>query len=185
MRGRPRKPWRPTSIGAALVGLTPVLLVGSLYAAPKKPPSSLQKLGAVVRFSHLHERIASCKSRVVDGERVCVEQARVPAAAGIDLMLTPEPGQLVSQPKAQREPVEVSLPNHQGTSALELRVESGNWLLSWADQHAPFYVDLQRNFSIELSTLSGACVEEQGQCSRHDEVISRTVTIPPEHLGAR
>ena len=82
MHGRPRKPWRPTSIGAALASLTPVLLVGSLYAAPKKPPSSLRKLGAVVRFSHLHERIASCKSRLVDGQRVCVEQARVPRRSG-------------------------------------------------------------------------------------------------------
>jgi hypothetical protein len=185
MKGESHNRWRSSSISAAVSGSTLLLLVGSLYAAPKKPPSSLQKLGAVVRFSHLHERISSCKFRAVDGERVCVERARVAAGAGIDFKLSPEPGTLVSEPSAQREPVNVSIPDHQGTSAQEVRVESGNWTLSWADQHALFHVDLQRNFSVQLSTLSGACVEEQGQCARHDEVTSRKVVIPPEQLAGR
>jgi hypothetical protein len=185
MKGESHNRWRPSSISAAVSGSTLLLLVGSLYAAPKKPPSSLQKPGAVVRFSHVHERVSSCKFRVHEGERVCVEQARVPAAAGIDFTLNPEPGTLVSEPSAQREPLNVSLPNRPGTSAQEVPVESGNWTLSWDDQRTLFHVDLQRNFSVQLSTLSGACMEEQGQCARHDDVTSRKVAIPLEQLAGR
>jgi hypothetical protein len=172
---------RPGGMGAALAGLT-LLLVGSLWAAPKKPPSSLHKLSAIVRFSHSHERIAGCQPRV-DGH-ACVEQ-RVPAAAGVDFTLTPEPEQLVSEPSAQRQPVNVSLPKRPGSSTLEVRVESGNWILSWADQRTPFHVEAQRDFSAQLTTLSGACVEEQAQCLRHDDVTSRKITMPSELLGAR
>jgi hypothetical protein len=185
MNGGSRNAWRPSFVSATLSSATLLLLVCSLYAAPRKPPSSLQKPGAIVRFSHLHERIAGCKFHAVNGERVCAEQTRVPAAAGIDFTLTPQPAQLVSEPSAPRNPVNVSLPNRQGTGTLELRVESGNWLLSWADQHTPFNVDPQRNFSVRLSTLSGACVEEGELCSLRDDVTARTVTIPPERQGTR
>jgi hypothetical protein len=136
---------------AALPALTLLLTAGSLLAAPKQPPSSLQRAGAVVRFSHTHERVASC--RLQANALTCTTHT-VPAAAGIDFMLSPEAGQLVSEPTAQREPVAVSLPSRQGATSLEVRVEAGNWALSWADQRVAFHVDAQRDFAAHLKTTS-------------------------------
>ncbi|HEY1535248.1 MAG TPA: hypothetical protein VGF76_14575 [Polyangiaceae bacterium] len=98
--------------------------------------------------------------------------------------MKPEPGQLISEPTPQREPVTVSLPSRQGASSAEVRVETGNWTLSWADQHVAFHVDVQRDFAVQLKTTSGACVFEEGQCRRHDEIVTRNVVIPPDLLGA-
>jgi hypothetical protein len=172
---------RHGGLKVALAAHTLMLTAGSLLAAPKQPPSSLQRPGAVVRFSHAHQRVANC--RLQANARACTTHA-VPAAAGIDFTLTPEPGQLVSEPTAQRETVAVSLPSRQAATSLELRVEGGNWALSWADQHVAFHVDTQRAFAVQLKTTSGACAFEDGQCRRHDEVVARNVVIPRELLGA-
>jgi hypothetical protein len=56
-------------------------------------------------------------------------------------------------------------------------------VMSWADQRVRLHVDRQRDFSVQLKTVSGACSTEQGQCRRHDDAISRTVVAPPEFLG--
>lgn len=172
---------RHGGLKAALAALTLTLTAGSSLAAPKQPPSSLQRPGAIVRFSHTHQRVASCR---LQANALACTTRTVPAAAGIDFILTPEPGQLVSEPTAQRETVAVSLPSRQGATNLEIRVESGNWALSWADQHIAFHVDTQRDFAVQLKTTSGACVFEEGQCRRHDEIVARNVVIPPELLGA-
>ncbi|HEX3851927.1 MAG TPA: hypothetical protein VHW01_13230 [Polyangiaceae bacterium] len=166
---------------AALAGITLVLTTGSLLAAPKQPPSSLQRSGAVVRFSHTHERVASCRLQV--SALACTTRT-VPAAAGVDFTLSPKPGKLVSEPTPPREPITVSLPSRQGASNLEVRVQTGNWALSWADQRIAFHVDAQRDFAAQLKTTSGACIFEEGQCRKHDEIVTRTFMIPPESLGA-
>jgi hypothetical protein len=107
-----------------------------------------------------------------------------PAAAGIDFTLTPAPDELVSKPELKRGLVNVSLPDRRGTTNLDIRVETGNWTLSWADQHAAFQVEAQRDFSIRLETTSGACVFEEGQCRRQDDVVARKIVIPPDLRGA-
>jgi hypothetical protein len=174
-------PPRHGGIKASLATLTLMFIAVSLLAAPKQPPSSFQRPGAVVRFSHAHERVANC--RLQTNALACTTRTG-PAAAGINFTLTPKPGQLVSKPTTEREPVAVSLPSRQGATSLELRVESGNWALSWADQRVAFHVDTERDFAAQLKTTSGACVFEDGQCRRHDEVVTRNVVIPPEVLGA-
>jgi hypothetical protein len=167
---------------AALAGILLLLTVSSLIAAPRRPPSSLHRAGAVVRFTHSAERVVGCKMQAAS--TACAEQ-RVPGSAGADFVLTPAADQLVSEPEAARQPVNVSLPTQPATSTLETRVESGNWSLSWADQHVTLHVDAQRDFSVRLKTIAGACVAEQDQCRRHDDVVSRSVLVPPEFLGAR
>jgi hypothetical protein len=164
----------------ALPLLTLMLTVGSLAAAPKKSPSSLDKPGATVRFTHTRERVASCKP-ASDGHS-CVEQ-RVPAMAAAEVALIPEPSELVSQPEPERKAMIIALPNQQGSSAREVRMESGNWALSWAEQHLLLYVDPERDFDVHLKTVSGACLPEKGQCRRRDAAISRRVIVPSQFLG--
>jgi hypothetical protein len=160
--------------------LTLVLALGSLAAAPKKAPSSLDKPGATVRFTHSHERVASCKLSS-DGH-ACLEQ-RVPAMAGAQVALAPAPSDLISQSEPKRETMNIALPSRQGSSTLPVRMESGNWALSWADQHVLLYVDPQRDFDVRLMSVSGACTAEKGQCRRRDDSISRKVVVPPQFLG--
>jgi hypothetical protein len=164
----------------AFVGLALALAANSLIAAAKKPPSSLQNPGAVLRFGHSHERVLSCKFQ--PSTKTCVER-RGPAAAGATLSLLPVEGRLVSQPHHERVPTTISLPNREGQSAQEVRVESGAWSLSWLDQQLTFRVEPQRNFGVQLKTVSGACVFEGGLCARHDEVVVRNVAVPAEFLG--
>lgn len=163
-----------------IFGLAVAFGIGAITAAVKKPPSSLQNAGAVLRFTHLHERVVSCKN--VPGGAACAER-RVRARSGTTLTLSPIPNRLVSEPEHGRTPLAVSLPDGQGQSSREEHVERGAWRLSWADQEVAFQVESQRNFNVQLRTTSGACVLEQGECRRHDELIARNVVIPPEFLG--
>ena len=163
-----------------LVGLALTLGANSFVAAAKTPPSSLQIPGAVLRFSHSHERVLSCKFQ--PSTKTCVER-RGPAAAGATLSLSPVEGRLVSQPHHERAPAAISLPNREGQSAQEVRVESGAWSLSWMDQRLALRVEPQRNFGVQLRTTSGACVVEGGHCTRHDEAVVRTVAVPAAFLG--
>ncbi|HEY5372049.1 MAG TPA: hypothetical protein VIK01_00115, partial [Polyangiaceae bacterium] len=52
---------RHGGIKASLATLTLMFIAGSLLVAPKQPPSSFQRPGAVVRFSHAHEHVANCR----------------------------------------------------------------------------------------------------------------------------
>jgi hypothetical protein len=164
----------------AFVGLALTLGVSSLVAAAKAPPSSLQKPGAVLRFSHSHERVLSCKFQ--PSTKACVER-RGPAAAGVTLSLSPMEGRLVSQPHHERAAATISLPNREGQSAQDVRVESGAWSLSWLDQRLTFRVEPQRSFGVQLKTISGACVVEGGLCARHDDAVVRSVAVPAAFLG--
>ena len=165
------------------VGLALTLGANSLVAAAKtkNSPSSLQIPGAVLRFSHSHERVLSCKFQ--SSTKTCVER-RGPGAAGATLSLSPVEGRLVSQPHHERAPATISLPNREGQSAQEVSVESGAWSLSWLDQRLALRVEPQRNFGVQLRTTSGACVVEGGHCTRHDEAVVRTVAVPAAFLGS-
>jgi len=150
-------------------------------AAAKPPPSSFENPGAVVRFGHSHERVVSC--RWLPSKRACAEH-RGPAAAGATVSLSPVEGRLVSQPGHERVPRTISLPNREGQSAQELRLEDGAWKLSWQDQEATIWVEPQRNFSVQLKTTTGACVLDRGSCARHDEAIVRSIMVPAAFLGS-
>jgi len=163
------------------VGLGLTLGVSSLVAAAKAPPSSLQNPGAVLRFSHSHERVLSCKFQ--PPTKTCAER-RGPAAAGVTLSLSPVEGRLISQPHHERVSATISLPNREGQSAQEVRVESGAWSLSWLDQQLTFRVEPERNFGVQLKTISGTCVVDGGLCVRHDEAIVRNVAVPAAFLGS-
>ena len=163
------------------VGLALTLGVSSLVAAAKAPPSSLQNPGAVLRFSHSHERVLSCKFQ--PPTKTCAER-RGPAAAGVTLSLSPVEGRLISQPHHERVSATISLPNREGQSAQEVRVESGAWSLSWLDQQLTFRVEPERNFGVQLKTISGACIKEGGLCVRHDDAVARNIVVPAAFLGS-
>lgn len=171
----------PRLVEGAVVCLAFTLFTVSLAAAPRRPPSSLQTLSAVIHFRHSHERVASCSFQP---DTLTCNPRTVAAPAAIDFSLTPAPDQLVSKPGLQRQPLNISLPTGRGTVSLEVRVETGNWTLSWADQRAVFHVVARRDFGVQLGTTSGACIFEAGQCRRHDELVTRSVLIPTELRGA-
>jgi hypothetical protein len=96
--------------------------------------------------------------------------------------LSPVEGRLVSQPHHERVSATISLPNREGESTQEVRVESGVWSLTWLDQQLTFLVETQRSFGVQLKTISGACIVEGGLCVRHDEAVVRQVTVPAAFL---
>jgi len=102
----------------------------------------------------------------------------------VTLSLSPVEGRLISQPHQQRLPATISLPSREGQSAREVRVQNGVWSLSWLDQQLTFRVETQRNFGVQLKTISGACMVEGALCVRHDEAVVRNVAIPAEFLGS-
>ena len=169
------------SRASVIVGFALTLGASSLLAAAKAPPSSLQTPGAVLQFSHSHERVLGCTYQPATEN--CAERWG-PAAAGVTLSLSPVERRLVSQPHHERVPTTISLPNREGKSAQEVRVESGAWSLSWLDQQLTFRVEPQRNFGVQLKTISGACMVEGALCVRHDEAVVRNVAIPAEFLGS-
>jgi hypothetical protein len=168
------------SRASAVVGFVLTLGVSSLVASAKGPPSSFQNPGAMIRFSHSHERVLSCKFQA--STKTCAER-RVPAPAGVTLSLSPVEARLVSQPERERAPMTISLPNREAQSVQEVLVESGAWSLSWLDQQLTFRVEPRRNFAVQLKTLTGACVLEGSACVRHDEAVVRHVAVPAAFLG--
>jgi len=184
--GSPLACWRNSgtiamSPASLIRGFALTLGASSLVALAKAPPSSLQNPGAVVRFTHAHERVLSCKFQ--EPTKTCAER-RVPAAAGATLSLSPVDGRLVSRPHQERVPMTISLPNRESQSAQEVRIESGAWSLSWLDQQMTFRVEPQRNFSVQLNTVSGACSVDGDRCVRHDEVVVRHVAVPVAFRGS-
>jgi hypothetical protein len=167
-------------IKGSIAGLSLNLIAASSPVVPRKSPSSLQKPGVVVHFSHAHQRVASCK---LQAATLTCSAHKVAVAADAELTLTPTAGELVSKPGPLRQPISVSLPSRPGVSNLDVRVETGDWTLAWADQQAAFHVEAQHDFSVQLQTTSGSCIFEAGQCRRHDEPVARKVVIPPELQG--
>jgi hypothetical protein len=142
----------------ALPLLTLMLTVGSLAAAPKKSPSSLDKPGATVRFTHTHERVASCKL-ASDGHS-CVEQ-RVPAMAAAEVALIPEPSELVSQPEPERKAMIIALPSQQGSSARKPPIASDG-AKSPALPPEPMVSDAASNFATESASSSATATQPAG-----------------------
>lgn len=151
--------------------------VGEASAGPSpKTPSSLQKPGAVIRFVHTHERVVSCR-RTSSGT-ACLEQ-RVATKAATEIVLKPVAGQLVSVPEATRTAAHLRVTGA-GAAKGELRLDPGDWELLWEDQSSVMHVSEQRDFTVGLDSISGACILVDQTCKRRDGTVRHVVSIPAE-----
>ena len=167
---------------AALLAIAPVLAAMLPDAeASDLPPSSLdpEARAGTITFEHRQRRVVACSAEKKGGELTC-EPSDEPTDAGTSLTLVPvkESGALGQQDR--RSSVSVRFESDPKPPPAEVQVSPGLWEIKWSGlkKRVALRVAEQDEFSVGLSTVSGACRKQGTRCVVNPAPVKRKVDVP-------